>query len=161
MKEILISKLQAYLIHNNPEILVALHGDSDLSSYLQEKVKALDDLPDQLLAEGKSAYIIEEICMDELTKGLRPSGYNYLLSILEDDFKTEYFEWREAGVLTYEIINLLQICNPVFNALEFSEENEDDRMLRYAIIGAIHKCLAGTSVEIENREILLKNILKN
>ena len=149
MTNSLKNKLHTYLVQNNPDVLVILQGRSNVTSFLEEKVNALGGLPEQLLAEGKPTYIIEEICMDELTKGLRPSRYNYLLSLLENDFQTEYSRWQESGVLTYEIINLLQTCNLVFDSLKFTDENEDDRMLRYAIIGTIRQYLIEGFVDAE------------
>ncbi len=88
----------------------------------EKKVQALDDLPQKLLAEGKPAYIVEEPCMAELTNEFRPSRYNYLLSVLEDDFQTEYSQWQQSGILTYEIINLLQSCNAVFDFFSFRKK---------------------------------------
>ena len=149
MRDILIRKLHDYLLLNNPDILIYFQQEGDATQYLEEKVQALDDLPQQLLAEGKPAYIVEEICMDELTKEFRPSRYNYLLSVLEDDFQAEYSQWRQSGILTYEIINLLQPCNAVFELLNFSEENEDDQKLRYAIIRTIQLHLVGVCVDTE------------
>jgi len=149
MRDILKIKLHDYLLLNNPDILISFQQEGDATQYLEEKVQALDDLPDQLLAEGKPAYIVEEICMDELTSEFRPSRYNYLLSVLEDDFQAEYLQWQQNGILTYEIINLLQPCNAVFDLLKFSEENEDDRKLRYAIIRTIKLHLIGVAVDSE------------
>jgi len=109
----------------------------------------LHDLPETLLAEGKPAYIVEEICMDELTNEFRPSRYNYLLSVLEDNFQSEYSQWQQNGILNYEIINLLQPCNAVFDLLKFSEETEDDRRMRYAIIRTIKLHLVGVTIDRE------------
>lgn len=149
MKEILLRKLHDYLLLNNPDILISFQQEAQATQYLQEKIQTLGNLPAELLAEGKPAYIVEEICMHELTEEFRPSRYNYLLSVLEDDFKTEYSQWQQSGILTYEIINLLQPCNSVFDLLKFSEENEDDRRLRYAIIRTIKLHLVGVDVDSE------------
>jgi hypothetical protein len=149
MNDLLIKKLHAYLVLNNPDILVVLQEDSKVRSYLEEKVHGLDGLLEQLQANGKPLYIIEEICMEELTKAFRPSKYNYLLSLLEDDFYAEYCRWQESGILTYEIINLLKVCNPLFDSFEFTEENEENRVLRYAIIRGIQQHLTGVTVDAE------------
>ena len=149
MKEILINKLHAYLVHNNPDVLVALRGDTKVTSYLEEKVDALDDLPEQLLAEGKPAYIVEEICMDELTAEFRPSRYNYILSVLEDEFEAEYTGWQEEGTLESEVIKMLPAFDLVFDYFGFTGENEDDRKLRYATIGTMRQYLIGVIVDRE------------
>ena len=52
-----------------------------------------------------------------------------------------YKKFREAGVLTYELINMLEACQPVFDTIVLTEDNADDRMLRYAVIGTIEEYL--------------------
>jgi len=137
MQEVLIAKLHQYMADNNPDLLITLQQESSVSDYLREKVAAIDFLLNELLASGTPAYIIEERCMDELTKELHPSKFNYLISILEEEFETDYYRLKESGLVTYEVINLIDICLPVFDALSFTGENENDRRLRYAITGAV------------------------
>lgn len=149
MKNILMNKLQIFLVQNNPDVLITLGGESGVTKYLEEKVRALGDLPEELLTEGKPAYIVEEICLNELTAEFRPSKFNYILAVLEDEFEAEYAKWLESGVLTFEVINLLHTCNPIFVYLGFTEENEDDRKLRYAIIRTIQQHLIGVTIDTE------------
>ena len=137
MQEVLIAKLHHYLTANNPDLLITLQHEGNVSDYLKGKVAAIDLLVNELLGSGTPAYIIEERCMDELTKELRPAKFNYLISILEEEFEADYNWLKESGLLTYEAINLLQSCTPVFETLGFAEENENDRHLHYAITGAI------------------------
>ena len=155
METVLIAKLHEYLTQNNPEILISHNHKEGATEYLKKKVESLDGLPRQLLEEGTPAYIVEEICMDELIKEFRPSRYNYMLSVLEDDFNSEYLQWQQSGILTDEILKLLGSCNPIFDALGFSEDNEDDRKTRYAIIRTIQLHLVGAAVDRE----YLTNIL--
>ena len=147
MNAVLESKLHEYLTQNNPDILIAFNNDEQVTKYLKEKVASFDDRLKELQKEGKPAYIVEEICLDELTKEFRPSRYNYLLSLLEEDFRSEYLQWQDSGILTYEVINLLGSCTPIFDALAFSEDNEDDRQIRYAIIRTIQLHLVGAAVD--------------
>jgi hypothetical protein len=63
MREILMSKLYAYLIDNNPDILVALQEDKKLGEYLKQKWESIEPQSTQLFKEGKPAYIIEELCL--------------------------------------------------------------------------------------------------
>lgn len=137
MQEVLIAKLHQYITDNNPDLLITLQQEGNVSHYLREKVAKIDLLVNELLASGTPAYIIEERCMDELTKELRPSKFNYLVSILEEEFEADYYRLKESGLLTYEAINLLENCSPVFETPGFTEENEADRHLRYAIIGTV------------------------
>ncbi|MEJ7682994.1 MAG: DUF1896 family protein [Segetibacter sp.] len=137
MQEVLIAKLHQYITDNNPDLLITLQQEGSVSGYLREKVAAIDLLVNGLLAAGTPAYIIEERCMDELTKELRPSKFNYLISILEEEFEADYYRLKESGLLTYEAINLLENCKPVFETFGFTVENESDRHLHYAITGAV------------------------
>ena len=79
--------------------------------------------------------------MDELTKVLCPSKFNYLISILEEEFAPTYYRLKESGLLTYELMNLIGSCTPVFETFGFSLGNENNRYLRYAITGAVKEYL--------------------
>ena len=142
MQEVLSEKLHQYIKENNPDLLLTLQQNENVSDYLKEKVDSMDVLLNELIAANTPAYIIEERCMDELTKELRPSKFNYLISILEEEFEKDFHRLTENGILTYEIVNLIEDCNPVFKAFVFSEENESNRHLHYAITGAIKEYFA-------------------
>ncbi len=137
MQEILITKLHKYILENNLDLIIGLQEKDNVEGYLKEKVSSIDALLTQLMIEDVPGYIIEERCMDTLTQDLRPSKFNYLASVLEDEFESEYFRLKENGTLNYEVINLIELCNPVFEAIGFTENNDDDRHLRYAITGVI------------------------
>ncbi|MDQ6761234.1 MAG: DUF1896 domain-containing protein [Bacteroidota bacterium] len=137
MQEILINKLHKYILENNLDLVIALQEKDNVDSYLKEKVSSIDALLTQLLIEDVPGYIIAERCMDTLTQDLRPSKFNYLNSVLEEEFENNYSRLKRNGTLSYEVINLIELCNPVFETIGFTEDNENDRHLRYAITGAI------------------------
>ncbi len=139
MQEILIGKLYQYILQNNLDLLIALQEKGDVDSFLKEKMSSIETLLNQLMNENSPAYLIEERCMDVLTQDLRPSKYTFLTSVLEEEFESKYSQLKENGILPYEVINLINICNPVFEAIGFTPANENDRNLRYAIIGAIQE----------------------
>lgn len=141
MQSILMEKLRAYITEHNPDLLLKLQGNFSVTQYLEDKVASAMPLVAQLLGEGKPRYIIEELCMDELTADLRPSKFDYLKTVLEEDFPKDYERMSEAGVLTYEVVNLIEACASVFETHGFTEENENDRFLRYAVIAEIHDYL--------------------
>ena len=149
MREILFRKLHDYIRENNPEKLFELQVSSKVDAYLETKVEAQKDRLDQLVAACAPAYIIEEICMNDLTAEYKPSRYNYLVRVLEENFSEEYEEWQGCGILTYEALNLLKACEGVFESMQFSEENEDDPMICYAVIGTIKLYLIETFVDSE------------
>ncbi len=137
MQDVLIAKLHQYITDNNPDLLILLQQEKRVSDYLKEKVAAIIPMLDELLAVSSPAYLIEESCMAELTNDLRPSKFNYLISVLEEEFEPDYNQLKEDGILAYEIINLIEVCRPVFEALAFTGERESDRHFRYAITGVI------------------------
>jgi Domain of unknown function (DUF1896) len=137
MKEILQKKLFEYIRDNNPDILFALEAEATVTVWLSENVNAVDILISQLKKEGLPDYEIEETCMDIITKSLRPSKYNYICNLLEEEFEQHYQQLLQTGLLQDEVINMIHHCQSTFDDLKFSEETEDNQFLRYAIIGAV------------------------
>lgn len=141
MQELLITKLHGYITQNNPDLLLALQQEENVTRYLEEKVAGIENLFEQLQAANMPPYLIEERCMEALTQDLRPSKFNYLVTVIEEEFEPDYYRLKESGTLTYEVINMISACTPVFEAFGFTKDNEDDRHLRYAITGAIKEYL--------------------
>lgn len=126
---------------NNPDVLLELEEAGTTSQYLSDKIGSVDSLIIQLSKEDKPPHTIEEICMTQLTEDLRPSRYGYIQQLLESEFEDKYNHFTESGLLLFEISNMIKHCNPVFDDLNFSEANEDNRFLRYAITGVIKEYL--------------------
>ena len=140
MEEILIKKLHDYIRENNPDILVQLEEEKKVTEYLSDRIKLVDGLLQQAGTKQPS-YIIEEACMDILTEDLRPSKYHYICAILEEEFEATYRRLQNSGTLQFEIINLVKYCQPLFDAVGFTLENEDSRELQYSVTGAIAEYL--------------------
>lgn len=140
MQAILIDKLHRYLKQNNPDLLLQLEDEGKVTEYLSNKIKIVDALLDQQDTKQPS-YIIEEACMDILTQDLRPSKYHYICGILEEEFEATYRQFQKSGTLSYEITNLIKYCQPLFDAVGFTLENEDNRELQYSVTGAIGEYL--------------------
>jgi len=141
MQEILIKKLHDYIGQNNPDVLISLQSEGEVDRYLKGKLSSVDTLLNELIAEGAQPFFIEEICMDALTADLRPSRFNYVASILQEEFEPVHGNFQNGGILKYEIVNMLNTCNPVFESMQFSERNADSPLLHYAIAGAISEYL--------------------
>ncbi|GAA4906240.1 DUF1896 family protein [Mucilaginibacter defluvii] len=137
MEAILMGRLWAFIAQNNPDLRLSLENDFAVQKYLEEKVENVVPLLEGLLKQGRPLYAIEELCMNELTRDLYPSKFNYIAHILEVDFEQTYEQYRANGLLTYEVINMINVCNPLFEQLGFSEENAESRQVNYAITGAI------------------------
>ncbi|WP_183562955.1 DUF1896 family protein [Mucilaginibacter sp. SP1R1] len=141
MKDQLINKLHSYLVQNHLDLLISLQEDHRLSHYLQHKVESVTELWQELQVANRPAYVIEALCMEELTKDLRPSRFEYVRTLLEDEFEEAYLHMSSSGILTYEVINLIGACEPIFELFGFGEENEDARGIKYAVMGMIAEYL--------------------
>ncbi|MDE3183104.1 MAG: DUF1896 family protein [Bacteroidota bacterium] len=142
MKEMLKEKLWAYIIINNPDLMISLEEDHSVRQYLDTKVNEVMPLAEQLLNEGEPHYIIAELCINAMTEDLRPSRYQYIRTLLEEEFPQDYERLKENGTLTYEVVNLIAVCEQVFSDFDFNKENKNNRFLKYAIIGQVHDYLA-------------------
>jgi hypothetical protein len=149
MQQTLINKLYEYARENNPDLLFQLEEDGKVTEYLSDKINTVSALINQM-NNGEPAYIIEDACMDVLTQDLRPSRFNYVSNLLQEELESTYNQLQESGTLKLEVINLINQCQTVFDDLNFSEENEDNQFLRYAIIGTISEYLEGVTSENEN-----------
>jgi hypothetical protein len=141
MHNLLKEKLKAYIQQNNPELLIRLQESFSVTTYLEDKVSNAMPTVLRLLDENKPGYVIEELAMAELTEELRPSRFNYLQEILEEDFPKEYASFKKAGVLTYETINLIEASKELLDNFPFTDNTEGDRFLRYAVIAQISEYL--------------------
>lgn len=141
MHKILKEKLWAYIVHNNPDLMFNLQEDYSVTRYLDEKVNGIMPMAERLLGEHKPLYVIEELCIKEMTEELRPSRFLYLREVLEQEFPDDWQRLREDGLLTYEIINMMESCREIYESFNFSVQNEDDQLLRAAIIGQVHQYL--------------------
>ncbi|MGJ1327410.1 hypothetical protein [Sphingobacterium multivorum] len=141
MHKILKEKLWAYIVHNNPDLMFNLQEDYSVTRYLDEKVNGIMPMAERLLGEHKPLYVIEELCIKEMTEELRPSRFLYLREVLEQEFPDDWQRLREDGLLTYEIINMMESCREIYESFNFSVQNEDDQLLRAAIIGQVHEYL--------------------
>ncbi len=143
------NKLLEYIRENNPDVLFQLEQEAGLTQYLNQKLNDVADLIERMKKERQPGYLIETMCLDQMTADLRPSKYNYICTILSEEFEEEYSKMVETGLLRYEAINMVTYCLPIFEDLRFSEETADNRFTRYAIAGMISEYLQSNS-EKEN-----------
>jgi len=141
MKTVLQEKLWAYIVHNNPDLLLELQEQNSVTAYLDEKVAGILPQAQQMLSVGTPAYEMEEFCLNAMTEELRPSKYLYVLSVLQEEFPKDFERIAKTGILVHEVLNMLYACRQTFEDLEFSQASEDDRHIRYAIIAKVHEYL--------------------
>lgn len=141
MKKRLVSRLHAYLLEQHTDLLIALQEDHRLDHYLVTKVDSVSDFILQLADDNRPDYVIEALCLEELTSDLRPSRFGYIRDLLEDEFADDHRRMLENGILTYEVINLIGACEPIFEVFAISGEDDDSPQLKNAVIGMIAEYL--------------------
>ncbi len=146
MKKVLENKLHQYLRENNPDVLIQLEEDNKVSTYLSDKINTVDTLLKEY--EGQPEYIIEEVCMNELIKDLRPSKFNYISNILEEEFEKEYRLFQDSCALRFEVINLIHHCQDMFELFGFTEDTEDSNDLKNIVTGMIANYLENVDSEL-------------
>ena len=78
MQAVLTNKLHQYISENNPDLLFAIQEKGNSAQYLNDKLNEISYLIKELQESNTPGYIIEESCMQALTKDLRPSKFNYI-----------------------------------------------------------------------------------
>ncbi len=150
MKASLLNGLYQYMKENNPELIIALQETGSLSQYLTEKATGIEAMITNLQQQAIPLPEMETICLQQLTSDLKPSRYNYILALLEEEFEKAYNSFENDGLLQTEAINMVIYCQSAFDDLIFTEVNEENRFIKYAITGLIKDYLASNSVK-ENK----------
>ena len=141
LKTLLIGKLHTYMLQHHTDLLIALQEEHRLSHYLSSKVDSVSALIAELQSEQRPAYVIEALCLEELTRDLRPSRFSWMRELLEAEFPDDHRRMERSGILTYELINLIGACEPIFEVFSFGEDTEDSQQLKYAVMGMIAEYL--------------------
>jgi hypothetical protein len=87
--------------------------------------------PDDTLMSDPFELMLETEGREVL--GLR---YDYIATVLEEEFEDTWLRFFSASILHYEILNLVTLCSGLMRDTGFPG-NEDSRFLRYSVIAAI------------------------
>lgn len=124
-----------------PEVILLFTENGSLQQYLEDRITTIDPLIDELLQEDMTNEEVITLCMEQLTAGFGPSKYKYLSEVMEQEFPEEYEQFSQAGVLKFEVTNLIVACIAAFDAFEFSLDKLDDTFMRHMIIAEMHDYL--------------------
>lgn len=141
MKTRLKKQFEKLLQEEYPEMILLFSEKGTLSQYLEDRIKWIEPVLDELMQEDIEDDEIIALCIKELTSGFGPSKYRYLLTVLEEEYPEDYHRFNAAGVLKFEVTNLIVACTAAFDAFEFSAETMDNTFLRHMIIAEIHDYL--------------------
>lgn len=137
METALKEQLWSYIATHNPDLMFDLQEAYKVSDYLEEKITGIMREVEQLLDNGLPAVTVQEICLEKLTEELKPSKFQYIREIFEQEFPTAFQAMRECGMLNYEVINMVQTCQGIFDHFGFREHMLGDQRMRNAVIGEI------------------------
>lgn len=137
METTLKEALWAYIANENPDLMYDLQEDYKVSDYLDEKVGNIIPEIEHLLNDGLPMVTIQEICMEKLTKDLKPSKFQYIREIIEKEFPIAYEALQQSGMLTFEVINIIDSCERVFDRFGFSADTIESKGMRYAVIAEV------------------------
>ncbi len=141
MERELLDRLLSYVAEHNPELAVMLSPKVSMLDFLNGKVQLVQPYAAKLEQQGKPMDEILTSCLHVMTAELRPSKYQYVLSLLNSDFPENYAQMESAGVLKAEIIHLVCTGAGIFRNFCFAEETKNSSLLRHAIIHHIHQHL--------------------
>lgn len=74
--------------------------------------------------------------IDSLAEALPVSPLDFLEDVLEQDFRSHWLRFHEAGIIRYELLNICAACETSLKEFGWPE-TDDSRLLRYAVITAI------------------------
>jgi hypothetical protein len=146
-------KLWAHTLVINPELLLELEQNEILNEYLDEKIQEVLPLLDRLFNEQRPEYIIEELCLKELTADIRPSYFQYNLNVLEREFPETYKTWELNGILTHEIINFHRYCRHTYGQNPFVVENIDNDQTYSMVTGQLQQYLQEQTLAQQESEL--------
>lgn len=146
MEKELLEAFRAYVAEHNPELLLNSTDEYPVSRHIRERVGEVVPLMKYLQDQGKQKGEILDLCMNELTKNLRPSRTDYIREVIRVEFPQEHFTLSQDGTLTYHAVQLLRHCDPVFESHNFNEHNRESDLLRHGIIAEIHTYLTGLGI---------------
>lgn len=142
METALKEKLWHYISCHNPELMFDLQEEYRVNGYLEEKIALVMPEALYLLDQGVPALRVQEICVEQMIEGLCPSKFLFIKRILEEEFPTAYLALQQSYMLNYELLNILECCQEIFEKFGFEEQKGVQRTLRYAIIGEINHYLS-------------------
>jgi len=139
MEDMLTQRLWNYIVDNNPDLMFNLQENYSVSKYLKEKVTAISPLVNDLITRGIPETEVEEMGMAELDRDLKPSKYLYVRKVLEQEFPDRALALRESGMMTYEVINVMEFSQEIFQTLGFGNDQIGEQRLYNAVAAKIRK----------------------
>lgn len=141
MEQNLKEKLWDYIIRNDPDLMFRLQEEYKVGDYLDEKVKEVLILAEEMSADSVPTEITEEVCLTILTEDLKPCRFNYVSELLREKFEIVFSAYTSNDTLTFEVLQIMEYCRNIFEETGFSKETEQSPALKNAIVEQISSYL--------------------
>lgn len=142
-----------YLDHlkmHYPDLLSKWQQTGILKEIIEQELHRVKPLMEQSAVDQIHPNDVLQRCLFELTEALPPSRFDYIKELLSIEFEVLHEQLLSSGLLPYESMNLIQHCEPVFEKLNFSLTNQDDRFIRYAVIAGISEYFERVQEQVSN-----------
>jgi hypothetical protein len=139
MSDKLQGLLLGYIKENNPDLLMQLDEDDALHAWVIEKIHEVE----LVLGDAKARRVPDNEFMDLMTVDLKPSKFHYMRDLLEDQFPEEFDQLLASGELRFEVIQMIGLCNHLFEAMPLREDIDENAQLDHAVKTVMTNYLLG------------------
>ncbi len=105
---------ESFLKDNHPELIIKLNGD--LNEFVDQHVSEAEELLESLTRDSVHTDAALESCYDLLKSGLKFSRYNYIDSLLKENFPEKVTSFTETGHYKHLVISLIYLCEKTFDS---------------------------------------------
>ncbi|SEW16075.1 hypothetical protein [Chitinophaga arvensicola] len=137
MVDILLGQFKEHLQAHYPDYALALQANNLFSRYLDDCRGFVTPYVNTLIQQGADQSTILKLGIEAMAQSLGPSKYDYLQSIVATKFGTWADKLREAGILQYEIMNLITLCEPIMESYGFDYLDSPHGQFEKQIVVAI------------------------
>ncbi|WP_157370205.1 hypothetical protein [Aquiflexum balticum] len=129
IRDRLTGLFRKYIAENNPDLIVRMEGNESMKRYISDKVSTSMVLAKTLKEQGSTDTEILDTCLESMVSDLKPSKFRFVKDLMEKNFKKKYDQLTETGVLTYEIINIIENHDHLFEKHGFREKKGNNIQL--------------------------------
>jgi len=148
MEQLLIREIYGVMQQQYPDWLISLQEEKRVREFIEEKAELVGITIGNLLEEDhRPLYLVREICHWEIEDMLGPSRFCYIRELLSEQFEAAYYRLLDEGTLTTETLNLLSVCEPLFDGFACEILSEADKFREYEIIAEVDAYFKARSLE--------------
>jgi hypothetical protein len=137
IKENLIKLFMAFISENNPDVIVSIGSTGSMKRFVRDKAEVAMDLAKNLKERGLPESEILDACFESMVKEMKPSRFNFLKDLIQNHFPEKLKRYSETGVMTYEIIQVIESHGHLFEKYRFGETETKNDLLETEFVGIL------------------------